>query len=67
MSIDRNSPTWKAVKAELEGCIVQDLRELESPADPIRTANLRGRIAVCRSTLKLADDQPVIVDSPNLY
>jgi len=67
MSIERESPTWRAVKAHCETRIEQGRRLLEVHRDPTVCAEVRGEILGLRAILALADDKPIIADTDQLY
>lgn len=67
MSIDRESPTWRAVREAILIEIECDSLNLEMSQPEHMTNLIRGRLAAYRKVLALADTPPAITDSGELY
>lgn len=67
-AIDFTSPTWHALQA-MAATKLQELREQnDSPTlDAVATANKRGRIAVWKELLALAEPKPSPEQQPPGY
>jgi hypothetical protein len=53
-----DSAIWKKIKADLEQRLALCRAQNDGDQDPIKTANLRGRIADIKATLSLGEPQP---------
>ena len=76
MSVNPDSPTWKAVEAWANQQIAQCHEDLEEPFDLQQTTVIRGRVIQLRMLLDLADGarlaatregQPAKPFTPNDY
>ena len=59
---EKNSSTWVKIEAFLTERIATAQIQNEGPLDPLKTADLRGRIAALRALKSLGDDEPQIAD-----
>ncbi|KQT54639.1 hypothetical protein ASG43_03365 [Aureimonas sp. Leaf454] len=67
MAVEKDSPTWRAVKAHCEAGIEAARVQLETQGAIEAAQYQRGRIKALREILALADTRPPIESSTRLY
>lgn len=67
-AIDFNSQTWRAIADKAQAQLATLREKNDSPTlDATRTAEVRGRIAVWKELLAMADDKPSPVHETPAY